>query len=320
VAELGGPATGGVFLMQTGIGTQLAHLNIVENEPLARYTSARIGGPADWLLVADSIPALMEAAAFAQREGMPWRVLGSGSNVLVADAGVAGLVIVNKARRVSYNAGGRVSAESGANLSSLARGCIARGLAGLEWAVSVPGTVGGAVVGNAGAHGGDMAGNLVAASMLGLDGAVVEWPVTRFRYGYRDSALKGMPAGARPLILKAELQLGMGNVAELSRRAETFVARRKSTQPPGASMGSMFKNPPGDYAGRLIERAGLKGMRVGGAQISPVHANFFVNTGTARAADVKTLIDVARKRVRELFGVELTLEIELIGKWPVSEG
>jgi UDP-N-acetylmuramate dehydrogenase len=240
--------------------------------------------------------------------------LGSGSNVLVADAGVRGLVILNRARHVEIE-GARVYAEAGANLSSLARSCITRGLAGLEWAVSVPGTVGGAVVGNAGAFGGDIAGSLASATILEPDGKVSEWPVERFEYRYRDSLLKRRPAETAWVVLAAKLALTPADPAELAGRADEFVARRRATQPPGASVGSMFKNPPGDFAGRLIEAAGLKGTQIGGAQISTVHANFFVNTAHATAADVKALIDLARGRVQGRFGVELALEIELIGEW-----
>lgn len=296
---------------------RMTRVEILKGEPLARYTSARIGGPAQWLTVVDSVGALIETVWAAQSQGLEWRVLGSGSNVLVASAGVCGLVVVNKARHVVFKEGAKVYAEAGANLSSLARSCISRGWAGLEWAVSVPGTVGGAVVGNAGAHGGDMAGNLNSAMILERDGTLAEWPVEQLEYGYRDSVLKRSSSRASAVVLAIKFSLTPGDPVELAARADEFVARRKATQPPGASMGSMFKNPPGDYAGRLIEAVGLKGIRVGGAQISPVHANFFVNTGDAAAADVKALIDLARNRVQQRFGVELQLEIELMGDWTI---
>jgi UDP-N-acetylmuramate dehydrogenase len=290
-------------------------VEISKDAPLARYTSARIGGPADWLAVVESVEALIETVRVARERGLAWRVLGSGSNVLVADAGVRGVVIVNRARRVVLEETGQVYAESGTNLSSLARSCIARGLAGLEWAVSVPGTVGGAVVGNAGAHGSDVAEGLRHVEVLEADGRVTGWPVEKFEYGYRDSLLKRWVHPVAPVVLGATFALSPGDPAELVARADGFVAQRKRTQPPGASMGSMFKNPAGDYAGRLIEAAGLKGKRVGGAQISPMHANFFVNLGHASAVDVKALIDLAREQVGKRFGVELELEIELVGEW-----
>jgi UDP-N-acetylmuramate dehydrogenase len=300
-----------------------ANLQTLRNEPLARHTSARIGGAADWLVVVESREALIEAVQAAQACQLPWRILGGGSNLLVADAGVRGLVIINKTRKLVFQEGGHVYAESGVNLSSLARSCITRGLAGLEWAANVPGTVGGAVVGNAGAHGGDVASVLESAVLFDparREGTVVEWSVKQFEYGYRDSLLKRIARGRAPhaatrTVLAAMFVLTPGDPVELARRADQFVARRKATQPPGASTGSMFKNPPGDYAGRLIEAAGLKGTQVGGAQISPLHANFFVNTGNATAADFKALIDLAREQVQRRFGVTLELEIELIGEW-----
>jgi UDP-N-acetylmuramate dehydrogenase len=290
-------------------------LEVKREEPLARYTSARIGGPAEWFVVAQTVPALVAAVRGARRAGLDCRVLGSGSNVLVADGGVPGLVIVNKTRQVEFRPDYRVYAESGVSLSSLARNCLRRGWAGLEWAVSVPGSVGGAVVGNAGAHGGDMAGNLEAALILERDGTMAEWRTAQLGYAYRESVLKRAGPGESPVVLGATLALAAGDPEELSQRAEAFLARRRATQPPGASMGSMFKNPPADYAGRLIEAAGLKGMRIGSAQISPLHANFFVNAGGATAADVKALIDAAHDRVLERFGVALELEIELMGRW-----
>jgi UDP-N-acetylmuramate dehydrogenase len=288
-------------------------------EPLARHTSARIGGPAEFLAAADSAADLANLVQTARAAGYEPLVLGGGSNVLVSDAGVYGLVILNRARAVEFRAAGErptVWAESGANLGALARQCVARGLAGLEWAGAVPGTVGGAVVGNAGAHGGDLAGNLVVAEILQPDGAVEYWGPAELAFGYRTSRLKRLrTAGQRPVVLAAELALRPGDPDTLQAALDGLVAHRKRTQPPGASLGSMFKNPPGDFAGRLIEAAGLKGRRVGQAQISSLHANFFVNLGEARAADVLVLINEARTAVQAQFGIELELEVELVGAW-----
>jgi UDP-N-acetylmuramate dehydrogenase len=264
--------------------------------------------------MAERVDQLVELVRAAQARGIAWRVLGSGSNVLVSEAGIRGLVIVNKAKKIVFE-GTQVTAEAGANLSSLARNCIARGLGGLEWAVSVPGTVGGAVIGNAGAHGADIAQSLTSIEILVHDGTTEHWAVERLEYGYRDSSLKRTEHRARPVVLAATFTLETADPHKLTKRADGFVARRKATQPPGASVGSMFKNPPGDYAGRLIEQAGLKGRQIGDAQISPVHANFFLNMGNASADDVKALIDLAREQVQQRFGVELELEIELIGEW-----
>jgi UDP-N-acetylmuramate dehydrogenase len=296
------------------------------NQSLARYTALRIGGPAGLLVVAEGIQALQRAVTLAWEHQVPCRVLGGGSNVLISDAGLPGLVILNRARAVVLPSPGEqgqrlgracVRAESGASLSTVARRSVARGLAGLEWAASIPGTVGGAVVGNAGAWGGDVASTLVRAKILEPGSVVVEWPVERFEYGYRTSILKWHASEDVPqaVVLDAEFALQATDREDLEARMTELVAQRKASQPPGASCGSVFRNPPGDYAGRLIEAAGLKGKRKGGAEISPVHANFIVNHGDATAADVRALIDLACQTVQARFGLTLEMEIELLGDW-----
>jgi UDP-N-acetylmuramate dehydrogenase len=286
------------------------------NEPLARYTTARLGGPADMLIEAGSVAELSAVVIAARSIQLPITILGGGANVLVSDAGVRGLTIINKARRLEFREGGVVWCESGVVLPTLARACIARGLSGLEWAVGVPGTVGGAVVGNAGAHGRDTAADLTSATVLTADNVIAEWTKADLQFQYRSSRIK-REAGraARSIVLAATFQLAAGDPIELEKKAAEFNDYRRRTQPPGASLGSMFKNPPGDAAGRLIDQCGLKGTRVGDVEISTVHANFFVNHGRARAADVKALIDLARAKVRERFAIELELEIELVGDW-----
>lgn len=289
-----------------------------EQEPLSRYTSARLGGPAEFLVIAETADQLAELVRTAWRFEMTPLILGGGSNVLVSDLGVRGVVIINRARGLEINDQGPdrvvVRVESGANLGALARQCVAQGLSGLEWAATVPGTVGGAVYGNAGAHGGDMAGNLLTAEVLQPDGTVRYWTRAELAFSYRSSALK-RNKNLRPVILAAELALTRGEPRTLQAKVEEFVAHRKRTQPPGASLGSMFKNPAGDHAGRLIEAAGLKGRRVGNVEVSPQHANFFVNLGEARAADVFALIHIVHDTVKEKFGVDLELEVELVGEW-----
>jgi UDP-N-acetylmuramate dehydrogenase len=239
--------------------------------------------------------------------------------VLVADEGVREVIVLNEAKAVRFEdtaEGPRVWSESGASLGGVARRSAERGLTGLEWAASVPGTVGGAVVGNAGAHGGDVASVLHHAELLLREDGPATWPVERLEYGYRTSWLKRHPGEA--VVTSATFAVGQGKVEETRARVQEFVAYRQRTQPPGASWGSMFKNPTGDFAGRLIEAAGLKGKRIGEAEISPVHANFFVNRGGARAVDVADLLRVARQTVETEAGVRLELEIELIGEWPES--
>ncbi len=287
-----------------------------EYEPLARHTTARIGGPAEFFAVAEDADQLAEMVRTARAAEVAFFILGSGANILVSDSGVSGLVIVNRAKAVRIDDSGeapRVTAESGANLSLLARQCASKGLSGLEWAAGVPGSVGGAVYGNAGAHGRDIAADLQVAEILHADGGVKRWSLTELAFGYRTSALKRERVGH--VVLSAEFALTRRDPAECLAKMDEYTAYRKRTQPPGASLGSMFKNPPGDYAGRLIEAAGLKGLRVGDAQISPVHANFFVNLGEARSSDVLALIHRAHAAVKDQFDIDLALEVELVGNW-----
>ncbi|HJW83745.1 MAG TPA: UDP-N-acetylmuramate dehydrogenase [Anaerolineae bacterium] len=295
-------------------------------EPLSRHTTSRIGGPADLFVEATSADDLGELVRLAWRSGVPVFILGGGANILVSDTGIRGLVILNKARRLEFLGGGRVRAESGVLLPTLARECIAHGLSGVEWAIGVPGTVGGAIVGNAGAHGRDTAADVGQVWILGPDNNVRVWTKEELQFEYRSSRIKREVTerrregerelgGTRYVVLAAELELAQGSRAQLEARAAEFNEYRRRTQPPGASIGSMFKNPPGDAAGRLIDAAGVKGTRIGMAQIATLHANFFVNLGGATGHEVKALIDLARTRVRERFGVELELEIELVGEW-----
>ena len=318
---------------QSAIGVMQAAIRL--HEPLARYTTARIGGPADVLVEADSAQKLQSLVVAARKWELPVTILGGGANVLVSDNGLRGLVIVNKAKRSEFREGAQVWCESGTALPTVARECVARGWAGLEWAVGVPGTVGGAVVGNAGAHGRDIAADVLSATILNETNEVVEWSQEELEFTYRSSRIKRetrsgkqdaarmQDAGSRGyaprttqyVVLAATFQLTPTDPSELAKQADAFNDYRRRTQPPGASLGSMFKNPPGEAAGRLIDQCGLKGTRVGDAEISTVHANFFVNRGQAKASDVKALVDLAQQQVRERFGIELELEIELLGEW-----
>ena len=289
-------------------------------EPMARYTSARVGGPAEMFVTVSNATELQLAVQLAHAQRVSYIVIGGGSNILVADNGIEGLVVHNRARSVNFRHTGLgvvCTAESGMNFSSLARQCIAKGLGGLEWAVSVPGTVGGAVFGNAGAHGSDMATSLLSATVWEPGSGPRIYSNEEMAYGYRQSTLKQEQGndGPRRIVLSAELELKPEAVEVLVARADGFVSRRKETQPGGASMGSMFKNPENYYAGYLIEAAGLKGFRYGGATISEKHANFFVNDEGATAEDVRSLIAEAWNSVREKFGVEMELEVELRGDW-----
>ena len=291
---------------------------VQENVSLAPHTSARIGGKADLLMTVKSADELAAVVEFLWGQGLPFLLLGGGSNVLVSDRGVREVVVLNKAHALRFEAGDapQVWAESGAGFSQLAHRAAARGLAGLEWAATVPGTVGGAVYGNAGAFGGDTAHDLTCAEVLTSQGRQV-WPVEKMGYGYRTSVLKR--GETKAVVLSARFALQNAAKNEVMFRVEQLSAKRRATQPAGASMGSMFKNPEGDHAGRLIEAAGLKGARIGNAEISPLHANFFINHGKTRAADIRELILLAQKTVLERLGVKLELEIELVGEWDAAD-
>jgi UDP-N-acetylmuramate dehydrogenase len=287
---------------------------VQQNAPLARFSAARVGGPADLLVIAQSADELADAARILWDADAPYVVLGGGSNVLVSDKGVRGVVLLNKARTLKFDEIQQtVWAESGVNFGSLARQAALKGLGGLEWGAGIPGTIGGAAFGNAGAHDGDMAGNLIEADLIIAEQGRQTWPVEKFEYEYRNSVLKRNPR--RALILSAQLQLQARPQEAIQEKMNKFLEHRKRTQPPGASMGSMFKNPPGDYSGRLIDVCELKGARVGDAEISSLHGNFFLNRGEATASDVYKLIQLARHAVLEKQGVELELEIELLGEW-----
>lgn len=296
---------------------QQTGLAVRRDELLAGHTTMRIGGPADLFITVNEIDQLAVALQLAREWSVPAMVLGGGSNALFSDAGVRGLVIANACRSAAQHEGQVVWAESGVNLAGLARQSMRWGLSGLEWCVSVPGTVGGAVIGNAGAHGGSIADNLLRATVLNSDGSVSEWPAARFRYSYRASTLKsllrsGQPA---PIVLSAAFQLEDGDTAAMEAWAAGFLAHRRTTQPTEPSVGSIFQNPPGDYAGRILESLGLKDYRIGAAQFSTVHANFIVNQGGATAADVLALIDLARGSAWDALSVELTPEIMFLGDW-----
>lgn len=292
---------------------------LLRNEPLAKYTAARLGGPADWLFVArQSVDELAAVVQDAWAADVPVTVLGGGANVLIADRGIRGLVVINRVQEIQFgdwHDGRTVSASSGVPLTVLANRCQSRGLQGMEWAVNVPGTVGGAVVNNAGAHGGDMADSVADVVVIEAHGPKL-YTRQDLAYDYRTSALKTR-TDRRFLVLLGTFILPPDDPEAIKARMMAFTDHRKRTQPPGASLGSIFKNPLDDYAGRLIEAAGLKGFRVGSVMVSPRHANFIVNEGgqMASAADYRQIIRHVQETVYRHSGVMLSLEIELLGDW-----
>lgn len=283
-------------------------------EPLARHTSFRIGGPADLLVLPATTDELAHVLRAAAPTGVRVTLLGGGSNVLVGDGGIRGIVV--KLGRgfaaVEWRADGTgVRAGAAVQLGRLARAAVARGLAGLEYAEGIPGTVGGALFMNAGAYGGDIAAAVDAVEGLEADGTSRSLAPPGLTFRYRRAELpRGFVVTAVHFRLRPEAQ-----PAVAARMADART-RRVAAQPHGrANAGSIFKNPNGDHAGRLIEAVGLKGLRAGRARISEQHANFIVNEGGARAVDVKTLMDQAQRAVWERSGVWLEPEVQLVGSW-----
>lgn len=281
---------------------------------LKTFTTARVGGDAAWFLTVKNAGELVEIIEICWEHELKFFLLGSGSNVLFNDKNFDGLVILNQAKHIEINITGEsptLRCESGASLGLVARKAALSGLTGMEWATTIPGTIGGAIYGNAGAHGGDMHGNLLLAEILQQEKGKSVWNTDDFQFGYRTSILKRQQE--KGIVLSATLSCQYDDPEKIKERMNSFSEYRRRTQPPGASMGSMFKNPPGDYAGRLIESAGLKGFSIGGVKISDVHANFFVNSDQASARDYYALIQHVQHTVKEKFDVELELEVELIG-------
>ena len=281
-------------------------------EPLARHTSFRIGGPADLLVLPDTPEELAHVLGTATAFGARLTLLGGGSNVLVGDGGMRGVVVKLGPgfARVEWN-GELLRAGAAVQLGRLARAAAGRGLAGLEYAEGIPGTVGGALFMNAGAYGGELAPAVESVEGLGRDGRAFALPGRELVFGYRHSAL---PPGF--VVTAVRLRLRRDESDQVRNRMDEARTRRTAAQPHGgANAGSIFKNPNGDHAGRLIEIAGLKGTRAGRARISERHANFIVNEGGARAADVKALMDVAQRVVWERSGVWLQPEVQLVGSW-----
>jgi UDP-N-acetylmuramate dehydrogenase len=287
---------------------------------LAHYTSFRIGGPADALVQVEHVEAMQQVQAVARAYHIPLFILGGGSNLLIRDGGIRGIVVLMRGVFRTYRvelcttpsapAVAYVHAGVGYSLSRLALQVARQGWSGLEFAYGIPGTLGGAMVMNAGTYLGDLSHVLVSARMLLDNGQEQELPASALGLRYRASAY---PAGA--VLLEATMRVQQGERRAIETAMHESYKRRQQTQPltlPNA--GSIFKNPPGMAAGRLIEALGLKGTRIGGAVVSPVHANFIVNVEHATAADVEALMAVVQERVRQAHGITLEPEVHVIGE------
>jgi len=289
-----------------------AGVRLRRGEPLAGHTTMRVGGAADLLATARDVATLTALVRGARAAGMPLLVLGRGSDVVVSDAGVRGLVILSRAEgwRIESD---RLIAEAGLQLAAAATVTQRAGLSGLEFGLAVPGTVGGAVWANAGAHGSDIAAVLESVTVLEADGTEATEPVSALGLAYRDSRLK---RSAGELVLTATFRLRPADPAVIKAGLDEIRRWRREHQPLGQpSAGSVFRNPAGDSAGRLVDACGLRGTRLGRAAISEKHANFIVNEGGATAADIRRLAERARKAVADRFGVALEYEVQFVGDW-----
>ncbi len=286
------------------------------DEPLKRYTAWKIGGPADALLEPRSVEEIVEATEKAREQGVPVTVLGGGTNVLVRDGGIRGLTIrlAKSLTNVEVN-GPRVVADAGVLYPVLANTTAGRGLAGLEFATGIPGTVGGAVFMNAGAYGSETREVLDWADIFRAEepevGQVVRMENGDLGLSYRHSILHEYPGW---LVLRAGYTLAPGDPEELKARIKEFRMQRMTGSPNRPSCGSTFKRPPGDFPGRVIEAAGLKGTRIGQIEVSTVHANYLVNLGGGTAEEALELIEFVREKVRERLGVELEPEVRVLGE------
>jgi UDP-N-acetylenolpyruvoylglucosamine reductase len=298
-------------------------LKVMRNASMSMFTTMRLGGPADLLVRAPSPADIVAATRWAADEGFPVTIIGGGSNLLVGDGGIRGLVIVARTpgERAEHlleftDLGDAVDVTVGANapLSWFGRFCAERGWSGMDWGVGLPGQVGGATVNNAGAHGTELKDHLYAIELLMANGDVERAPHEWLRATYRMTRIKGAERPRPWTVLRSIFRLTKADPAELIALADDHAAFRKRTQPSGACSGSTFANPPGDFAGRLLEAAGLKGHSIGAMQLSHKHANWVVNTGGGSAQDAWDLIRFARETVRDRFGVVLKPEIERIGE------
>ena len=286
---------------------------VVENEPLARYTAIGVGGPADLLVEVadeDDLCALMRCVS---THGLPWTILGDGTNVLISDQGIRGIVIrLGEALCAIDVDGQRMTAGSCAAISKVADVAAEHNLAGLEGVGTVPGTVGGAIVMNAGTHRGYIDEVVTAVSVVGASGEKMVLSREDCGFTYRSSRFQ---VDRSLIITSVEFTLRSGDGEAIRRHLEDVRKHRLETQPRGRSAGCFFKNPPNSSAGKLIEAAGGKGMREGGAVVSDTHANFIINENNATAADIRRLAERVRELVREKHGIELEYEVRILGEW-----
>lgn len=284
-------------------------IEVVEQEPMSKHTTLAIGGPVDWYVELFNLDQLRALVQVAQRESHPLFFLGAGSNLLVDDSGIRGVVahLRGEFEQLSFN-GNLVRVGAGMFLPTLVRQCAEKGLGGMEPLVGVPGTVGGALVMNAGTRDLEMGSVVESVEILESAGTVKILSKEQIKFQYRSSSLNGS------ILCFATLKLMAGNKDDIMRNVQNFLSYRLKAQPIGTlNVGSVFKNPPQHFAAELIEKAGLKGFKIGNAQVSPKHANFITNCGGATAQNIKDLIYKIQVVVKEKFSVELELEVKIVG-------
>ena len=287
--------------------------NILKDEPMSRHTTFRIGGPADYFVMPSSAEEIRQVVALCVEEELPYYIIGNGSNLLVGDKGYRGVIIqVFKNMNAIRVEGETIYAQAGALLSKVASAACAAELAGFEFASGIPGTLGGAVRMNAGAYGGEMSQVLKNAVVLTSEGDILKLSVGAMKMGYRTSIVSRMDY----VVLEAEIALTKGNREEIRAKIEELREKRVSKQPlEYGSAGSTFKRPEGYFAGKLIQDAGLRGFRIGNAQVSEKHCGFVINRGDATAKEVVELMDEVVRRVEESSGVRLEPEVKRIGEF-----
>ncbi|MCJ2145519.1 MULTISPECIES: UDP-N-acetylmuramate dehydrogenase [Bacillus] len=286
---------------------------VLENEPLSNHTTIKIGGPADVLVVPKNIQAVKDTMKVIKKHGVKWTAIGRGSNLLVLDEGIRGVVIkLGQGLDHMEIDGEQVTVGGGYSVVRLATGISKKGLSGLEFAAGIPGSVGGAVYMNAGAHGSDISKVLVKALILFEDGTIDWLTNEEMTFSYRTSILQNERPG---ICLEAVLQLEQKERDEIVAQMQKNKDYRKETQPvSNPCAGSIFRNPLPEHAGRLVEEAGLKGYQIGGAKVSEMHGNFIVNAGGATAKDVLDLIAFIQKTIKEKYDIDMHTEVEIIGE------
>ena len=295
---------------------KISGLKVKFAESLARYTSMKVGGSADYFVEVENEAALAELLRILNRHQESFWVLGNGSNVLISDRGVRGAImrLTGEFKTIQFKEMGEVAnvtAGAAVSIAQLARDAARRGYGGVEFAEGIPGSVGGALYMNAGAYGSELEQLVDQVELMTLRGEPVWLTRAEMTFSYRDSHL---PSGA--VVMRVRMGLRKEEPAQVSARLRELARKRKASQPSGSpNSGSMFRNPPGDYAGRLIDAAGLKGTRLGGCQISERHGNFIVNHGGAKAIEVRQLMELAQREVQKKFGIDLIPEVKLLGDW-----